>query len=289
MAMFPRLIAVVLSAWRPGTVTEACISAALDDPSIKEVHVWGYDPTGRARVHALKPTLYHQALDRYISNTTGDVLARGDKFKHSFHDDKKRVKWRAGLALDMWLVMSEARSLLPHATLLYLENDAILKPRRIGTAFAALLKTGGDAAACYRSGSRAYGGSGNLCFLLTPRADPAPHLLGYHLVQPADWIISDYSRGKWPAYDCVSHGVPSAEHVSTRLLGSLSTKQVYKHVCYKADGDAAGVVVIEPHEHKPRGPWICRRDLKHGTTNEAQCLTEADPRPLDCVGHAVDD
>lgn len=216
--MVPPLVAIIVSTWRPGTVVELCITAALDDPSIQEVHVWGYDPTGRAHVHPLKPTLYHQALERHLSQTTGDVLATGDKFKFSFHDDEKRVKWRASLALDMWHVVSEARSLFPRATLLYMENDAVLRPRRIGTAHAALRKTGGDAASCYRAGSPTYQGHRTLCFLLTPRADPAPHLLGYHLVQPADWIVSDYSRGKWPAYDCASHGVPGAAHVSSRLL-----------------------------------------------------------------------
>ena len=286
----PGIIAVVLSAWRPGSVVSVCIGAALDDTSVTEVHVWGYDPTGRAHVHPLGPTLYHRALAHFINKTTGDTLNKDARSKFSLHDDKKRVKWRAGLALDMWRVMSEARSLFPRATLLYLENDAVLKPRRIGTAHAALQRAGGDAAACYRAGSRTYEGAGNLCFLLTPRADPAPHLLGYHLVQPADWIVSDYSRGKWPAYDCASHGVPGAEHVSSRLLGSLPAEQVFKHVCYTADGGAAGVVVVEPHDHKPGGAWICR-GLTHesGTTNEARCSTEADPRPLSCVRHMTDD
>jgi len=214
----PRLIAVILSTWRPGTVVEEAVTAALGDRAVDEVHVWGYDPTGRAHVYDLLPTLYHEALDHHINDITVDVLDTQGK-KTAYRDTRERLRWRASIALDMWTVMSKARALFPRDTILYLENDAVLKPGRIGVSHALLLRSNAPAASCYRvGGARVYDGDGNLCYLLTPRADPGPHLLSYHFVQPADWIMSDYSRGGWPAYDCVTHGTPGKQHVSSREI-----------------------------------------------------------------------
>jgi hypothetical protein len=207
------LVAVMMSTWRPGTVVTAAIEAALNAPEICSVHVWGYEPTGRAIYHTVKDTSYHTALSEHLDHFPLSYLANGNKF--AGNDDKKRIKWRARLCLDMWAVMTEARELFPTALLLYLENDAIVDGR-LGTAVARLKQSNAVAAACYGKGI-AYMGGGNLCFLLTPDAKPEPHILAYHMVQPADWIISDYSKNTWPIYEAVSHGFIGRIHKSTMI------------------------------------------------------------------------
>lgn len=206
-----RLIAIIISAWRPGPVVERCITSALEDPDVDQVHVWGYDPTHKAFLHALPTTLYHRALQRYASKTTTDVLENGDKFRGP--DSASRIVWRAKITLNMWAVLSEARELFPNDSLLFLENDAILLPGRIGMAHRL---TPSGVASCYRPyNERVYQGSGNLCFIFTPDTDPTGHLLAYHLVQPADWILYDFSRRRWGVFDCVRHGIPGVKHTST--------------------------------------------------------------------------
>lgn len=209
------IIAAILSLWRPGDVVETCINAALNERTIDEVHVWGYDPTGFAVVHELKTTLYHKALDTHGVLSTPDFLSSGNKFAGK--DDWKRRHWRSKLTLDMWQILYEARKIFPDSTIVYLENDAILKPGRIATAVG--MTKGINALSCYKSGgSKLYSGAGTLCFVFPPPVDPSGHLLAYHLVQPADWIMGDFSKGIWPALDCVSHGIPGKPHKSTLLL-----------------------------------------------------------------------
>ena len=220
-----RFIAVILSTWRPGTVVHKAITAAASESGIDAVHVWGYNPTNVGTTHALTQTLYHDALADGKLQSTTDYLSSGNKFSGS--DDVQRVRWRARLALDMWVVLSEARAMFPDDTLLYLENDAILMRGRIKRVRDEVERSPSGAAACYRSGSyRVYQGSGNLCFIFTPKIDPSPHLLAYHLVQPADWIISDFSQGLWPAYSCATHGVAGNLHSSTRDLAEDTHKRI---------------------------------------------------------------
>ena len=171
----------------------------------------GVRPHRLAVVHELERTHYHAALDVHGVLGTPYYLSSGNKFAGK--DPWKRRKWRSRLALDMWQVLHKARAMFPDAVLLYLENDAVLKPGRIRTAVD-IAKD--NAVACYRAHRETwYSGSGTLCFVLPPSVDPSGHLLAYHLVQPADWIMSDFARGRWPALDCVSHGVGGKPHVST--------------------------------------------------------------------------
>lgn len=205
------VVAVFCSVWRPGPVVHRAVSAALGDPAIDKVLVFGYEPTGLALWHKMPLTQYHAALQRWGPTSTPDTLCAA-KFKFCGVDSPRRVAWRAKLALDMWACLRAARERHPNAVLVWLENDAILAPGKLSLAIAAAAKAGG-AAACYGS-SKNYDGDGNLCFVFFPSVDPTGHLLAYHLVQPADWILSDFSRGRWPVVPAVTHG-DGTGHAST--------------------------------------------------------------------------
>lgn len=210
----PHVVAVFCSVWRPGPVVFSAVSAALSEPLVNETLVFGYEPTGRALWHKRPRTIYHDALDRHAADATTDYLCAAPPFKRCGVDDAARVKWRAALCLDMWACFRTARRLYPASTLLWLENDAILLPGKLGAALSAAARHG--AASCYGSGG-VYGGGGALCLVFTPSVDPTPHILSYHLVQPVDWILSDFSRGRWPIAVAARHGTDGT-HASTRLL-----------------------------------------------------------------------
>lgn len=152
---------------------------------------------------------------------TSDVLCRGN-FKWCARDSVSRVRWRSTLTLNMWQTLSAARRRFPNNVLLYTENDALLIPGQLPTAIKALQATKSPAASCYQppghESNSKYQGQGAVCFLLTPAARPEGHLLSYHMVQPADWIMSDYSRGSWPVLKAATHGIPGKAHKSTKNL-----------------------------------------------------------------------
>ena len=206
------VIAVVCSVWRPGNVVASAIAAAAAEPLIDIVNVFGYNPTNVGTTEARISTVYHSALRRHVHETTSDNLCK-KSFKFCGTDSRAQIEWRAKLTLDMWATLAHTRKKYPNATIVWLENDAILIKGALRAALAAANTHG--AAACY-GGGPVYSGNGALCFVFTPRVNPAPHLLAYHLVQPADWILADYSRGKWPLHGAVRHG--NEQHVSTRLL-----------------------------------------------------------------------
>ena len=206
------VIAVMCSVWRPGNVVADSIAAAAAEPLIDTVVVFGYNPINSGATYARISTVYHSALRRHVHESTTDNLCE-KRFKFCGTDPVRQIKWRAKLALDMWATLVHTRKKYPNATIVWLENDVILIKGALSAALAAANTHG--AAACYGVGPT-YIGIGTQCLVLTPRVNPAPHLLAYHLVQPADWIMSDYSKGVWPlrvAARCC-HG----QHVSTRLL-----------------------------------------------------------------------
>ena len=210
----PPVVAVIMSAVREKAVVVAAITAALNEPSIDSVHVWGYNPVGPPAVtHAQIDTKYHQALRANSGGVPLEYMSSGNKFSGS--DSRARVLWRATLVLDMWQALREAQNMFPVSTIVYLENDAVLRPGCLRQALSA-----NRSIACYSGGGARthYVGSGALCFILKPSTNIAPHLLGYHLVQPADWIVGDYSKGRWPVVNCVTHGQPGRGHLSTRVL-----------------------------------------------------------------------
>lgn len=209
----PPVVAVILSAVREKAVVVAAITAALNEPSIDSVHVWGYNPVGPPAVtHARIDTKYHQALRANLGAAPREYLSNGNKFAGV--DSRARVAWRAKLALDMWQTLRAARNMFPTSTIVYLENDAVLRPGRMQKALQS-----NRSLSCYSDGkSTIYHGFRTCCFVLVPDGSWSklvPHLLGYHLVQPADWIVSDFAKGAWPAVDCATHGVPGAMHAST--------------------------------------------------------------------------
>jgi len=220
-------VSIVLSTFRnDADVVTASLQSLVQEPAVSSVHVWGYYIPAALREHAkvhqhdLAETPYHSALDQYAPNMTSDALCRAG-FKWCAKDSVARVRWRAALSLNMWQVLSAARLLFPRNVLMYTENDAVLIPGRLPIAVGAMRATGSAAASCYRPpgsvgrGGGMYQGSGNVCFLLTPAARPESHLLSYHMVQPADWIMSDYSRGTWPVHKVATHGIPGKAHKST--------------------------------------------------------------------------
>lgn len=210
------VVAVILSVWRPGDIVSLCIKKALSDSAIDSVHVWGYEPTGKAHYHPLNQTLYHKARNEYVDDFTHDTLA-AHKFAHV--DSTERIRWRTKVALDMWFVLRSARMLFPDSIILYLENDAIIRGSSILGTIERFKRSNAAGASCYgKENGGHYDGVGAVCLLLQPRARPEAHLLAYHMVQPADWIVSDYSQKQWPVYDAVSHGLEHKAHTSTRLL-----------------------------------------------------------------------
>lgn len=221
------VVSVVLSTYRDDSngVVQASFQSLLDEPAVAAVHAWGdFVPAGIAQrnrkvhKHGLPRTIYHAALDRYYINMTQNVLCRTD-FKWCAFDAPARLRWRSTLALNMWHTLAAARAMFPSNVLMYTENDAVLIPGRLPIAIGAMQAGGHAAASCYQpkgiAGGSTYQGSGNVCFLMTPKARPEKHLLSYHMVQPADWIMSDYSRGSWPIHKVVTHGIPGNRHRST--------------------------------------------------------------------------
>lgn len=220
------IIAVVLSApRRDAGVVKASIQSLVAEPEIAAVHVWGAlpaeAPTTAVTIHPLQETSYHRGLAANHGNMTRDVLCAAS-FKRCGADSAERLRWRARLVLDWWQTLSAARRLFPANLLLAVDNDAIVVPGRLGLAVAELAASGSPAASCYlpprHMQTPRYRGQGTVCFLFTPRARPEAHLLSYHMVQPADWIMSDYSNGAWPVYKVATHGAPGKAHQSTRHL-----------------------------------------------------------------------
>lgn len=214
----PKAIALMRHVNRPGNMTSLAIDAALASGVVSEIHVWGDDPRYHGAIHHnMTMTLYHKAHDTHASDFPGEFLAQGSKFAGK--DDSARVRWRSRLALDMWAVLRAGRHMFPTSPLLYLENDAILRDGNcLQSLLTDMIAQSIPAASCYSPSHRPgfYGGSRSVCFVFMPEIDPTPHLLAYHMVQPADWILSDFSMGKWPMRPCANHGV-DGKHISTRL------------------------------------------------------------------------
>ena len=83
-----------------------------------------------------------------------------------------------------------------------------------------IFKLFNKAASCYGRENAVYHGYRSVCMMFLRSKLPAilKHVLGYHMVQPFDWILSDYAhatKGKWTTYDVVSHGRPGKSHDST--------------------------------------------------------------------------
>lgn len=202
----------------PINVTTEAINTAMGCAAVRSVHVWGYDPTFKANHHPLRTTLYHRALLKHQDALLTSVLSHNNK-NHTV-DNIERVIWRSKLALDMWQVLRSARELFPAGLLLWLENDAILDCTRLEKAIVLLTKRRSKALSCWGNTKRYGSGKlGTLCFLFTPEARPEGYLLAHHMVQPADWIISDYSNGTWPVFNAVRHGF-DGRHRSTRLANA---------------------------------------------------------------------
>ncbi len=209
------VVVVMASVYRtPSNVTIAAVNAAMNCDAIQSVHVWGYDPTFKTNNHALRTTLFHRALVKHQNALLNSVLSQGNKY-HTV-DDVNRILWRSKLALDMWQVLQSARKMFPTALLVWLENDAIVDCTRLKKAILLLTQLKSKALSCWGNTPK-YNGSGLLCFLFTPEACPERHLLAYHMVQPADWIIAEYSNGTWPVFNAVQHGF-DGRHKSTRLI-----------------------------------------------------------------------
>ena len=176
-----------------------------------DIHVWGYLPhNNNPRVHNHKPitTQYHNAVD-LLSDT---MVPRwvGDKKHHkAVRDDVNRVRWRSRVVLDAWATLTRAQLLFPDKRIVWIENDVILKP-----SFTKKVPLPGDGGflSCYLPHQKVpvYVGSGAVC-LMFGRDYDFSLLLGYHLVEPLDWILYRSIKEDVEAFDGAIH----TRHTST--------------------------------------------------------------------------
>lgn len=209
----PPYIIAISSVARDPKIISRCIQTALRETRVP-IHVWGDCPVHDSRVvvHAQPDTLYHQALATLTDNEV--VQWVGDHTSHrAIRDPVGRTRWRSRLALDAWAVLSHARSLYS-GPILWLENDAILVP---GFESKMIMPSTSKFVACHHKGKRfldVYSGNGAVCIIFGATFDISI-ILGYHLVEPLDWILLRSSTESSLAFAGATH---PGDHKSTRLL-----------------------------------------------------------------------
>lgn len=238
-----KIIAVILSQTRPGV--DDIIRTTLQQP-FHEIHVFGYVPSD-FKINTSHPpniitsiyhhpsiprTWYHRALDHTLFDHTPSILCTS-KYKNceSESDTLKKLKWRATIVLNAWAILSQFKK-SPHHVV-YLENDAFFTPQSVKGIYNYFNADPSTPASCYNpTPLKTYTGYGAVCFMF-----PSKFILGndvnnyknnqqslkallsymllYHLVQPIDWIWSDFANLNWGAYHFVLHGNPNNKHKST--------------------------------------------------------------------------
>lgn len=192
------------------------IMSELDVP----IHVWGYLPPryeSHPRIQRHERTItsvYHSALDsipdEFLPRWVDDGTSHRD-----IKDDPTRTRWRSRIVLDAWVVLTEARSLYPTSHIIWIENDVTLK-----RGFARMLEFPDDDKflSCYipnRKRRDIYRGNGAVCLVFGPTYD-LTLLLGYHMVEPLDWILLRGARSPVRAFGGAIH---PRGHKTTRLRG----------------------------------------------------------------------
>ncbi len=215
---------VMASLFRPGTlVADVLQTAASCNVFENGIHVHGYNPLhGHAAVvgYPLPASPLHHSYrwlhTHALHSVPTSALANGNK--DAFHDSAARALWRTSLNLDAWAVLFAAEARGTSDVVVWLENDGFLRDcDTMRSALHHFRASGASGASCYGHNSAAYHGVGTVCMMFARSALSAVlrHILGYHMVHPLDWILSDFSRSQWTTYDVVKHGYFGKQHRST--------------------------------------------------------------------------
>lgn len=217
----PRLIVAISSFERKDSIIAKSLASVLSvlDPSIP-IHVWGYLPPtyeSNSRIHRHNRTItspHHVALDSLPDSRLPHWVDNGQSHRDIL-DDTQRVRWRSRIVLDAWAVLTEANKLYPTSFILWLENDVVLK-----TDFNSILEYPEDDnfLSCYLPSRRrhdVYRGDGAVCLVFGPNYDTSI-LLGYHMVEPMDWILL---RGAKQPVLAFGGSIHPRGHKTTRLGG----------------------------------------------------------------------
>ena len=217
------VIAVVSSLYRPSdpNITRKSIESAAQCSVFNQINVHGYTPAWSGRPKSVVqfpiPSTPVHAAYRWLQNTDVPTEVLAGATKRDIVDSVARSQWRSQVCLDAWHVLNVSADVV-----IWLENDAIVNCDRLQQAVDQFLISGHSGASCYSvSGTlpQKYTGQGAVCMMFRGSNvfQIRRHILAYHMVQPLDWILSDFSGGTWQVYDAVSHGIPGKRHASTRV------------------------------------------------------------------------
>lgn len=222
------VLAVMSSLYRPNNLTRLSLESAARCSIIDRINVHGYTPWWEGRPakivgHPIPASPVHAAYRWLDTNVPTEVLTGNEKRK--VVDSVKRAQWRSQLCIDAWYVLRpRLASFAPEGgegegeadVIIWIENDAMLDCAKLRRAVDAFWQSGSAGASCY-GGYTAYQGVGTVCMMFAgDHIDSIRrHILGYHMVQPLDWILSDYAQGKWRVYNASYHGLYGRKHSST--------------------------------------------------------------------------
>ena len=213
------VVLVMSSLYRDANLTRLSLMSAASCSDIDKIIVHGYTPMWPGReekvdAQPIASSPVHAAY-RWLSerDVPTQVVAGGNK-KHT-RDPLKRARWRSQLCLDAWYALDADAT-----TVIWLENDGIIDCDALRTALQDFRASQNAGASCFGKDGTLYPGEGTVCMMFrgSDLADIRRHILGYHMVQPLDWILGDYSAGKWRVYNVASHGRPGHKHTSTLVL-----------------------------------------------------------------------
>ena len=223
LTRLPKVAAVVSSIYRDSEVVMRMLESTIAVKDFDEIHVYGYNPmhnSARITGHPLQTTPMHLA-SRWLAdqNDLFPKYAMAQRNLFFTKDSFRRAKWRTSLVLDAWGVLVNMLKTTDAEIIVLLENDAIVKPKQMALALMAFTNSNNDGAACYGKERTTYRGDRTVCMMFKRKGLPAvlQHVIAYHMVQPFDWILSDWSREKWTTYDAVDHGIKNGHHKSTRV------------------------------------------------------------------------
>lgn len=215
---------VVASLYRSEPLVADALLSIAQCASIEHgIHVYGYNPLythPAVKSHAIPSSPFHNAY-RWLhtrSNLLVPTKALANGNKEAYADSRKRAFWRTSLNLDAWFVLSDALSRGSAHVVIWMENDGFINDCALfDKTLRHFVASGADGAACYGKDKTIYRGQGAVCvmFLRSALPDILEHVIGYHMVQPFDWILSDFAQDQWITYNVASHGRTRKRHKST--------------------------------------------------------------------------
>lgn len=223
LGIAPRVIVVVSSLYRDPILVKTMLSTVESIDEISEIHVYGYNPrisSSKVIGHPLPFSPMHVAY-RWLSDRPHllptHALANGDPFFAK--DSVKRATWRASLGLDAWMALNDAMNKTDTDIIIWLENDAIVSPQSMKSALRLFSSSNHDGASCFGKQGAIYRGSGTVCIMFKTNKlrEILKHVIAYHMVQPFDWILGDWSKGRWKTYNAANHGFKNRKHASTLI------------------------------------------------------------------------